>query len=106
MELDGKIPGKFGSAGRQLKEFGSVHGIALPEPERSLRWRAYKLESTKTNVASLNEAMGKGAHSVVVQRASCLIAPAFVFSRGVFAAHFSRPLVLFLFLPFSIRETA
>jgi len=27
MELDGKILGKFGRAGKQLKEFGSVHEI-------------------------------------------------------------------------------
>ena len=27
MELDGKILGKFGTAGKQLKEFGSVHEI-------------------------------------------------------------------------------
>jgi hypothetical protein len=27
MELDGKILGKFGTAGKQLKEFGSVHAI-------------------------------------------------------------------------------
>jgi len=27
MELNGKILGKFGTAGKQLKEFGSVHEI-------------------------------------------------------------------------------
>jgi len=27
MELDGKILGKFGTAGEQIKEFGSVHEI-------------------------------------------------------------------------------
>jgi hypothetical protein len=27
MELDGKILGKFGTAGKQMKEFGSVHEI-------------------------------------------------------------------------------
>ncbi len=64
MALDGKILGKFGSAGKQLKEFGAAREIVCRNPNEVYvgeltNWRVY------TNVASLNEADGKGAHSVV-----------------------------------------
>ena len=40
MELDGQIVGKFGKAGKLLKEFGTVQRDRLPERERALRRRA------------------------------------------------------------------
>jgi hypothetical protein len=48
MELDGKILGKFGSAGKQLKEFESVHEIDCRNPSEVYvaeltNWRLQKL---------------------------------------------------------------
>jgi DNA-binding beta-propeller fold protein YncE len=48
MELDGKILGKFGSAGKQLKEFGSVHEMDCRNPNEVYvgeltNWRVQKL---------------------------------------------------------------
>lgn len=48
MELDGKIIGKFGSAGKLLKEFGSVHEIDCRNPNELVvgeitNWRVQKL---------------------------------------------------------------
>jgi DNA-binding beta-propeller fold protein YncE len=48
MELDGKILGKFGSAGKQLKEFGSIHEIDCRNPNEIYvgeltNWRVQKL---------------------------------------------------------------
>jgi hypothetical protein len=48
MELDGKILGKFGTAGKQLKEFGSVHEIDCRNPNEIYvgeitNWRVQKL---------------------------------------------------------------
>ncbi len=48
MELDGKILGKFGTAGKQLKESGSVHEIDCRNQSEiyvgELRnWRVQKL---------------------------------------------------------------
>ena len=48
MELDGKIVGRFGEAGKQLKQFGWIHEIACPlENEiivaELLNWRVQKL---------------------------------------------------------------
>ena len=48
MELDGKILGKFGAAGKQLKEFGSVHEIDCRNPNEIYvgeltNWRVQKL---------------------------------------------------------------
>jgi hypothetical protein len=48
MELDGKILGKFGTAGKLLKEFGSVHEIDCRNPNEILvgeitNWRVQKL---------------------------------------------------------------
>jgi DNA-binding beta-propeller fold protein YncE len=48
MELDGKILGKFGRAGKQLKEFGSVHEIDCRNENELLvgeitNWRVQKL---------------------------------------------------------------
>ena len=48
MELDGKILGKFGTAGKLLKEFGSVHEIDCRKPDELLvgeitNWRVQKL---------------------------------------------------------------
>jgi hypothetical protein len=48
MELDGKIVGKFGKAGKLLKEFGSVHEIDCRNPNEILvgeitNWRVQKL---------------------------------------------------------------
>lgn len=48
MELDGKILGKFGKAGKLLKEFGTVHEIDCRNPNQILvgeltNWRAQKL---------------------------------------------------------------
>ncbi len=48
MELDGKILGKFGTAGKQMKEFGSVHEIDCRNPNEIYvgeitNWRVQKL---------------------------------------------------------------
>jgi len=48
MELDGKILGKFGTAGKLLKEFGSIHEIDCRNPNEILvgeitNWRVQKL---------------------------------------------------------------
>jgi hypothetical protein len=48
MELDGKIVGRFGEAGKQLKQFGSVHEIDCRDPNGILvgeltNWRVQKL---------------------------------------------------------------
>jgi streptogramin lyase len=48
MELDGKVVGKFGSAGKQMKEFGSVHEIDCRTDNQIIvgeltNWRAQKL---------------------------------------------------------------
>jgi len=48
MELDGKVVGKFGSAGKQMKEFGSVHEIDCRTDNQILvgeltNWRVQKL---------------------------------------------------------------
>ena len=48
MELDGKILGKFGRAGKLLKEFGSVHEIDCRNPDQLYvgeitNWRVQKL---------------------------------------------------------------
>jgi DNA-binding beta-propeller fold protein YncE len=48
MELDGKILGKFGTAGKQLKEFGSIHEIDCRNPNEIYvgeitNWRVQKL---------------------------------------------------------------
>ena len=34
LELDGKILGKFGEAGKQMKQFGTVESDRLPPSER------------------------------------------------------------------------
>jgi len=48
MELDGRILGKFGKAGKLLKEFGSVHEIDCRNPDELYvgeitNWRVQKL---------------------------------------------------------------
>src|SRR5919206_517863 len=48
MELDGKIIGRFGEAGKQMKQFGSVHEIDCRDPNGILvgeltNWRVQKL---------------------------------------------------------------
>jgi len=48
MELDGRILGKFGRAGKLLKEFGSVHEIDCRNPNQIFvgelsNWRVQKL---------------------------------------------------------------
>jgi len=48
MELDGKILGKFGTAGKLLKEFGTVHEIDCRNPDQIFvgeltNWRVQKL---------------------------------------------------------------
>jgi len=48
MELDGKIVGRFGEAGKQMKQFGSVHEIDCRDPNGIIvgeltNWRAQKL---------------------------------------------------------------
>jgi hypothetical protein len=48
MELDGKIVGKFGKAGKLLKEFGSIHEIDCRNPDvlyvgEITNWRVQKL---------------------------------------------------------------
>jgi hypothetical protein len=88
MELDGKILGKFGSAGKQLKEFGSVHEIDCRNPSE-----VYVGELTNWRVQKLTLHPQRGRIRKMralsrVRRASWLIAPAFVFFRGEFAAHF------------------
>jgi DNA-binding beta-propeller fold protein YncE len=51
LELDGRILGKFGTAGKRLKEFGSVHEIDCREPNTLFvgelaNWRVQKLTLT------------------------------------------------------------
>jgi hypothetical protein len=48
MELDGKILGKFGKGGKQLKEFGAIHGIDCRNPNQlflaeTTNWRVQKI---------------------------------------------------------------
>ncbi len=48
LELDGRILGKFGTAGKRLKQFGSVHEIDCREPDTLFvaelgNWRVQKL---------------------------------------------------------------
>jgi hypothetical protein len=48
MELDGKILGKFGTAGKQMKQFGSVHEVDCRNPSEIYvgeitNWRVQKL---------------------------------------------------------------
>lgn len=48
MELDGRILGKFGKAGKLLKEFGSVHEMDCRNPDELYvgeitNWRVQKL---------------------------------------------------------------
>ena len=48
MELDGKVVGKFGTAGKQMKEFGSIHEIDCRNENEILvgeltNWRVQKL---------------------------------------------------------------
>jgi hypothetical protein len=48
MELDGKIVGRFGEAGKLMKQFGSVHEIDCRNENEILvgeltNWRAQKL---------------------------------------------------------------
>ena len=55
MELDGKIVGKFGRAGKLMKEFGSVHEIDCRKDNELLvgeitNWRVQKLILQQTPV--------------------------------------------------------
>jgi hypothetical protein len=48
MTLDGKIVGMLGKAGKQLKQFGWIHGMACPSENtlfvaEVLNWRVQKL---------------------------------------------------------------
>jgi hypothetical protein len=48
MELDGSVLGKFGKAGKQLKEFGMVNEIDCRDPNtlyvaELMNWRVQKL---------------------------------------------------------------
>ena len=48
MELDGKMLGKFGSAGKLLKEFGTVNAIDCRNPNELLvgevlNWRVQRI---------------------------------------------------------------
>src|SRR5262249_55181178 len=63
MTLDGKIVGMFGKAGKQLKQFGWVHGIACPSENvvlvaEVLNWRVQKLILHPTKQASADQALG------------------------------------------------
>jgi hypothetical protein len=48
LTLDGKVVGMLGKAGRQLKQFGWIHGMACPDENtlfvaEILNWRVQKL---------------------------------------------------------------
>jgi hypothetical protein len=48
LSLDGKVLGMFGKSGKQLKQFGWVHGIGCPAENELyvselLNWRVQKL---------------------------------------------------------------
>jgi NHL repeat-containing protein len=63
MTLDGKIVGMFGKAGKQLKQFGWIHGIACPSENvvlvaEVLNWRVQKLILHSTKQASLDSTVG------------------------------------------------
>src|SRR5258708_7204566 len=65
MALDGKILGKFGSAGKQLKEFGAAREIVCRNPNEVYlgeltNWRVQKL-----TLHPEKRPVGKGAHSFV-----------------------------------------
>ena len=59
MELDGTIVGKFGKAGKQLKEFGIVHEMDCRKENEVYRWRNFQLAGAETHaeaaVASVEE---------------------------------------------------
>jgi hypothetical protein len=59
MELDGKVVGKFGTAGKQMKEFGSVHEIDCRTDNQILvgeltNWRVQKLMLKPPAAAATN----------------------------------------------------
>ena len=63
MTLDGKIVGMFGKAGKQLKQFGWVHGMACPNENtvfvaEVLNWRVQKLILHPGRQASLDTTPG------------------------------------------------
>ena len=55
MELDGKIVGTFGEAGKQMKQFGSVHEIDCRNRERDSRRRAHELARAEAAAQGADE---------------------------------------------------
>jgi hypothetical protein len=63
MTLDGKIVGMLGKAGKQLKQFGWIHGMACPNENtlfvaEVLNWRVQKLILHPSKQASLDTTPG------------------------------------------------
>ena len=52
LTLDGKVVGMLGKAGRQLKQFGWIHGMACPSENTLLRRRSAELAGAETDPAS------------------------------------------------------
>ena len=57
MELDGKIIGKFGKAGKALGQFQTVHGIDCRNPDELIvseisAWRVQKIRLRQTTTTS------------------------------------------------------
>ena len=55
MELDGKIVGRFGEAGKLLKEFGIGPRDRLPQRERDARRRAGELARAEADAEGADE---------------------------------------------------
>ena len=51
MELDGSVLGKFGRAGKLLKEFGTVNEIDCRDPNTAVRRRAHQLAGAEAQPA-------------------------------------------------------
>jgi len=55
MELDGKIVGRFGEGGKQMKQFGSGSRDRLPRPERDSRRELTKLARAEADAEGADE---------------------------------------------------
>ena len=51
LELDGSVVGKFGQAGKLMKQFGTVNEIDCRHAERAVRGRSPELASAEAHSA-------------------------------------------------------
>ena len=56
MELDGTVIGKFGKAGKQLKEFSTMHEHGLPQRKRTVGLRDHRVARAEDRPASSRQA--------------------------------------------------